>query len=282
MLRRSFRLSTLFARAAGIVAACRSQPATIVGFATDGAGTRLPAPVSMLIAANWDLGGTARVFSRDDATGAWSAATWRKIDRSRVSCRRCAASAGIAAARRASISPLLARICAASSAAATIQRSRAAAAGPRLRSWSCPMFRPREYPAATAICASAASPNVTVASTPRSVSTSTSGSTVRHHIGGSSIRIFTPAIQNGTARADGDPNPSGQGKVLLAAVEGSAARIVRVDPRDGGEVTKLDLPDFVGGRWAMPGRLCHRRVQQHARLAASESTRRQNRRLGRD
>ncbi|HUA51038.1 MAG TPA: hypothetical protein VMB81_02680 [Candidatus Sulfotelmatobacter sp.] len=46
-----------------------------VTFATDGAGVRLPVPVSMLIAANWDLSGTARVFSRDDATGAWVAAT---------------------------------------------------------------------------------------------------------------------------------------------------------------------------------------------------------------
>jgi hypothetical protein len=29
----------------------------------------------MLIAANWDLSGAGRVFSRDDATGGWTAAT---------------------------------------------------------------------------------------------------------------------------------------------------------------------------------------------------------------
>jgi hypothetical protein len=46
-----------------------------VTFATDGSGRRLPAPMSLLIAANWDLTGTARVFARDDATGAWAAAT---------------------------------------------------------------------------------------------------------------------------------------------------------------------------------------------------------------
>jgi hypothetical protein len=46
-----------------------------VAFATDGGGTRLPAPVSLLLAANWDLSGTSRVFSRDDATGAWAAAS---------------------------------------------------------------------------------------------------------------------------------------------------------------------------------------------------------------
>ena len=45
-----------------------------VRFATDGNGKPLSAPVSLLIAANWDLGGAAQVFSRDDATGAWTAA----------------------------------------------------------------------------------------------------------------------------------------------------------------------------------------------------------------
>jgi hypothetical protein len=44
-------------------------------FATDANGKPLSAPVSLLIAANWDLSGTAQVFSRDDATGAWTAAT---------------------------------------------------------------------------------------------------------------------------------------------------------------------------------------------------------------
>jgi hypothetical protein len=46
-----------------------------VTFGTNGNGARLPAPVAMLIAANWDLSGAGRVFSRDDATGGWTAAT---------------------------------------------------------------------------------------------------------------------------------------------------------------------------------------------------------------
>jgi hypothetical protein len=44
-----------------------------VSFATDGAGARLPTPVWLLIASTWDLTGTTRVFSHDDATGAWTA-----------------------------------------------------------------------------------------------------------------------------------------------------------------------------------------------------------------
>jgi hypothetical protein len=42
------------------------------------------------------------------------------------------------------------------------------------------------------------------------------------------------------------PSPSGPGEVMLAAVEGSAARIARVDARDGSEVTEIDLADFLG------------------------------------
>src|SRR5258708_33596175 len=45
-------------------------------------------------------------------------------------------------------------------------------------------------------------------------------------------------------------NPSGSGQVLLVAVEGSAARIVRIDPASGGETTELDIPAFLNSAWA--------------------------------
>ena len=47
------------------------------------------------------------------------------------------------------------------------------------------------------------------------------------------------------------PSPSGHDELLLATVEGSAARLVLVDPRDGSEVTELDLADFLDQRWEM-------------------------------
>jgi len=47
------------------------------------------------------------------------------------------------------------------------------------------------------------------------------------------------------------PSPDGHGQVLLAAVEGSAARIVRIDPRDGSETTELDLRDYLSKAWGM-------------------------------
>ena len=43
-----------------------------VTFTTDGHGTRLPEPVHMLLAAPSDLSGQTAVYSRDDATGAWT------------------------------------------------------------------------------------------------------------------------------------------------------------------------------------------------------------------
>jgi hypothetical protein len=45
------------------------------------------------------------------------------------------------------------------------------------------------------------------------------------------------------------PSPSSGGEALLAAVEGDAARIIRVDPKDGSEVPELDLRDFLGSQW---------------------------------
>jgi hypothetical protein len=48
------------------------------------------------------------------------------------------------------------------------------------------------------------------------------------------------------------PDPSGHDEVLLAAVEGNAARIVSVNPRDGSEATELDLPDILRQHWGMP------------------------------
>src|SRR5439155_23123960 len=41
------------------------------------------------------------------------------------------------------------------------------------------------------------------------------------------------------------------GEALLVAVEGSEARLVRVDPASGGEATELDLRDFLGRAWGV-------------------------------
>jgi poly(A) polymerase len=48
------------------------------------------------------------------------------------------------------------------------------------------------------------------------------------------------------------PNPAGQGEVLLAAVEGNAGRIVRVDPASGAETSELDIRAFLAAAWGAP------------------------------
>ncbi|MCX5682963.1 MAG: hypothetical protein NT049_04685, partial [Planctomycetota bacterium] len=45
------------------------------------------------------------------------------------------------------------------------------------------------------------------------------------------------------------PSPSGSGQVLLAAVEGSVARVVRIDPAEGNESTELDIQAHLGRAW---------------------------------
>jgi len=59
------------------------------------------------------------------------------------------------------------------------------------------------------------------------------------------------------ARDDRDPDPSGHDESCSAAVEGNAARIVRVNPRDGSEATQA--PGFSPPAWGMPGQLRDRR-----------------------
>ena len=41
------------------------------------------------------------------------------------------------------------------------------------------------------------------------------------------------------------------GDALLAAVEGNAARVIRIDPTSGGEATELDLEEFLPQVWGM-------------------------------
>jgi hypothetical protein len=56
--------------------------------------------------------------------------------------------------------------------------------------------------------------------------------------------------ETGLRRLTPIASPVAGGEVFT--VEGSAPRIVRVDPRDGSEATELDLADFLQQRWGMP------------------------------
>jgi len=140
----------------------------------------------------------------------------------------------------------------ASSAAPTTRPLPAISVGALPRSSTSRVSQRRDYRVAAVTSGSAALPSVMAASTPRSGSRSMSGSTGRSRIG---HLVYTNAYpghsETGLRGLTTVPSPSGHGEVLLAAVEGNAARIVRVDPRDGSEATELNLADFLVQRWGM-------------------------------
>jgi hypothetical protein len=160
-----------------------------VGFATAGTGVRLPQPVSLLIASTWDLTGTTRVFSRDDATGAWAAGTLAQ-DRTAPDFLPQVRSFGAHRDRQTGIDLVFAgqdpRGIFSGRYDATVPVASGGAPSP---SWTSRTFQRAVSPASPVGCASAALPNATAASTPRSDSRSTSVVTDPSRIGASSTPI---------------------------------------------------------------------------------------------
>jgi hypothetical protein len=224
-----------------------------VTFATDGNSATLPAPVSMLIAANWDLSGTTRVFSRDDATSAWTAAI---IARDRLTTN------------------FLPQI-------RSFGRHRDRATGiDRVFAGQDPrgIFSGTYDPTVTGRIRWGAAPELELSGVSSAGLSGRNGYLRVSSFAECNGRLYAAVGQHIYERVDGaDPRwrllytnrapghsetglrgltailgPPGSGEVLLAAVEGSAARIVRVDPREGSEVTEVDLPDFLGRQWGMP------------------------------
>ncbi len=224
-----------------------------ITFATDGNGAPLPVPVSMLIAANWDLSGTARVFSRDHVTGVWAAATIAQ-DRPTPNFLPQVRSFG---------------------------RHRDAATGiDRVFAGQDPrgIFSGTYDPAVTSRIRWGTAPELALSGVSEAGIFGRNGHLRVTSFAECNDQLYAAVGQHIYERVDGT-NPhwrllytnrypghsetglrgltaihgsSGHGEVLLAAVEGSAARIVRVDPRDGSEVTEVDLPDLLGRQWGMP------------------------------
>jgi hypothetical protein len=219
-------------------------------FATDGAGRRLPQPVSILIASTWDLTGATRVFARDDATGSWTATTLAQDQ----------------------------------PAPGSLPQIRSFATH-RDRVTGVDLVFAGEMP--RGIFAGGYDPAVpgriswsTTAELDASrVSSDFAG--LRGHLRVSSFAeanglLYAAAGQQVFERTDGpaptwrliytNPDPghsetglrgltavpgAGGREMLLAAVEGDAARMVRIDPATGAEATELDLPRFLSAAWGM-------------------------------
>jgi hypothetical protein len=224
-----------------------------VAFATDPNGTRLPAPSAMLIAANWDLSGAVRVFSRDDATDAWTAATLAQ-DRPTPNFLPQVRSFGQHRDRSTGID----HVFAGQDPRGVFSGTYDATVPGRIR-WS-------------------AAPELDLSSVSSAGISGRNGYLRVSSFAECNGQLYTAVGQHIYERTDGvEPHwrlvytnaypghsetglrgltaildPSGHGEVLLAAVEGSAARIVRVNPRDGSEAAELDLADFLHRHWGMP------------------------------
>jgi poly(A) polymerase len=221
-----------------------------IGFATDGNGARLPRPVTLLLASTWDLTGATRVFSRPEASGSWTAATLAE-DRPAPDFLPQIRSFAAHHDRQTGVDRVF--------------------AGNSPRGVFSGIYEPR---VAGAIRWDAA-PELAIGQI------STDGfSGLKDRLRVSSFaecngNLYTAVGQQIYQRADGAaptwrlvytnprpghsesglrgltaiPNPAGPGEVLLAAVEGDAARILRFDPATGSETPELDLRDFLGAAW---------------------------------
>jgi len=218
-------------------------------FATDGAGKPLPRPISLLIASTWDLTGAARVYTRDDATDTWSSVTLASDPPARDFLPQIRAFA--------------------------THRDRATGAD-LVFAGEMPRGIFSGYFDATA------PGRIRWSSVPEldasAVSTDFSGLAGRLRVSSfaeANGRLYAAVGQQIYERTDGpQPRwrlvytnsrpghsetglrgltavPAAGGEALLAAVEGTAPRIVRIAPSDGSEITELDLDDYLARAWGM-------------------------------
>jgi hypothetical protein len=222
-------------------------------FNTDATGKPLAEPVFMLLASTWDLTGETRVFSRDDATGAWTAST-------------------LAYAQRIPGAGRLPQIRSFGSHRDRITGIDYAFAGQDPNGIYAGVYDPtarRIHWGET--------PELDVSGIPTAQFPGMEGRLRVTSFAECNGRLYAAAGQQIYERIDGAapswrliytngspgrsetglrgltavPRPGGSGQVLLAAVEGTASRIVRIDPVDGSDVTELDLQSFLHKSWGM-------------------------------
>jgi hypothetical protein len=219
-------------------------------FTTDGTGRALPRPISLLLASTWDLAGASRVFTRDDATGTWVAVTLAQ-DRPAPDFLPQIRAFGTHRDRITGVDQVF--------------------AGQTPRG----IFAGHFDPGPAGGISWTAAPELDAST----VSTAFSGLAGRLRVSSfaeANGRLYAAVGQQVYERIDGraprwrlvytNPRPgrsetglrgltairsAAGGDALLAAVEGNAARMVRIDPTTGGEATELDLADFLARSWGM-------------------------------
>jgi hypothetical protein len=223
-------------------------------FATDGNGKPLADPVSILVASTWDLTGEVKVFARDDATGAWTGTTLAYDERiPGVSHLSQVRSFGSHRDRVTGIDYVFAG----HDPRGIFSGVYDPAVSGRIR-WS----ETAEFDISTVSVAEFPGMEgrlrVTSFAECNDRLYATVGQQIYERVDGAAPQwrlIYTNSApgrsQSGLRGLTAVPSPDGHGQVLLAAVEGTEPRIVRIDPRDGSEATDLDLHDFLGKAWGM-------------------------------
>lgn len=225
-------------------------------FATDWRGRPLAKPVSMLAAAFWDLTGATQAFTRDDQTGAWSAATLAR-DQPAPNFRP----------QLRSFAEHRDRVTGVDLAFAGDNPSGIFSGGydPSVRGrirWSAAPELGLLGVSAAGLSGTNAGLRISSFAECNGRLYAAIGQQIHERIDGKAAQ-WRVVYTNYTNRHPGHsetglraltaiPASSGKGEVVLAAIEGNAAGIVRVDPRDGGEVTEVNLSDFLRRHWAMP------------------------------
>jgi len=206
----------------------------------------------MLVASTWDLTGATRVFSRDEASGAWIATTLSQ-DRVAPDFVPQIRSFGMHRDRRTGID----RVFAGNSPRGIFSGAYDPTAIGRIRWAAVPELDLTANSGAefsglegrVRINAFAESDGFLYAAVGQQIYQRIDGNEPKWR------RVYTnprpghseTGLRGLTAVAD----PSG-GETLLAAVEGTAARILRVDPRTGRDAVELDLRNFLSDAWRMP------------------------------
>jgi hypothetical protein len=226
-----------------------------VHFATDGNGKSLAEPVSILLASTWEHTDEDRVFARDDATGAWTAQVLASHERGPGARQRTTQVRSFGSHRD--------RVTGIGYAFAG-QKPHGIFSGvydpsaPGRIRWSRTPELDLSFTAAPEFRGLRGPARVTSFAECNDRLYATVGQQIYERIDGTAPHwrlIYTnpnPGYSTSGLRGlTAIQSPNRQGQVLLAAVEGTAARIVRVDPRDGSEATDLDLHDFLPRAWGM-------------------------------
>jgi hypothetical protein len=221
-----------------------------VTFATDGAGAPLSKPVSMLIASSWDRTGATRVFSRDDATGNWTATVLSQDPPlpNFLPQIRCFSS------HRDRVTGAD-RVFAGNDPRGVFSGVFDAGTPGRIRWGSTPELDIRAL-STTGFPGLGGRLRVSSFAEANGALYAAVGQQVFERIDGREptwrLLYTNPEphySQTGLRGLTAIANPAGQGQVLLAAVEGNDARIVRIDPRSGTESTDLNLAALLNQAW---------------------------------